>query len=324
MSVIRLFSTCLLSLALPLAAQAKDQIWPQRPVTIVVPFPAGGATDVMARLFAPEISQAIGTPVIVENRAGAGGTVGTQYVARAENDGYTLLWGTVATHGIGPNIYKRLNYHAQNSFIPIIHAVDQPYVFVAHPSAQLQNTQDLIKAAKANPGAIAAASAGVGTGAHMILEKFQVDSDTELLLVPYKGAGPAMVDVIGGQVSITADVILTTAPHINGGKLIALAVTSRERSATLPDVPTMDEAGLEGFVAVGWNGLFGLPGTDPSIVEKINEAVNQALENPAIRERLIREGSIPVGGSPEEFGQFISSELASWKTIAEQANVSLD
>lgn len=324
MKTLQIVGAGILVVTLPIVAQGETNDWPKKPVTIVVPFPAGGATDVMARLFAPEISKAIDTPVIVENRSGAGGTVGTQYVARAENDGYTMLWGTVATHGIGPNIYKTLTYDVRKDFVPVVHAVDQPYVLVVHPSKGFKTVADLIKSAKADPGSLAAASAGVGTGAHMISEKFQVDSGTDLLLVPYKGAGPAMVDLLGGQVQMTFDVILTTAPHIQSKRVVPLAVTSATRSSALPDVPTMDEAGIDGFVAVGWNGLFALTGTPDYIVQKVNQAVNKALEKPEIRDRLISEGSIPVGGSPQDFSKFVDSELESWRQIAIQANVSLD
>jgi tripartite-type tricarboxylate transporter receptor subunit TctC len=305
------------------AAQAQSA-WPVKPVTIIVPFPPGGATDVMARLFAPRIEAAIGQPVVVENKAGAGGTIGTQLVARARNDGYTLLWGTVATHGIGPNIYKKLSYDAVADFEPVVHVVDQPYVLAAHPSKNITSIGNLIAQARKRPGQITVATAGVGTAAHMLFEKLQVDTGVSMLGVPYKGAGPAMADLLGGQVDLAFDVILTTAPYIAAGKLVPLAVTSARRSQTLPNVPTMTEAGVAGFVASGWNGLFAPKGTPRLIVDRINTAVNQALDNTEINHRLLSEGSVPVGGTPQDFSRFIQAEIQAWGEVARQANVSLD
>ncbi|HYG45792.1 MAG TPA: tripartite tricarboxylate transporter substrate binding protein, partial [Bordetella sp.] len=298
--------------------------WPAKPLTIIVPFPPGGATDAMARLFAPRIETLIGQPVVVENKSGAGGTIGTQLVARAANDGYTLLWGTVATHGIGPNIYKKLSYDAVADFEPVVHVVDQPYVLVAHPSRKMRSVEDLVRQARERPGRISVATAGVGTAAHMLFEKFQADTGISMLGVPYKGAGPAMADLLGGQVDLAFDVILTTAPYIVAGKLVPLAVTSATRSSTLPDVPTMTEAGVDGFVAAGWNGLFAPRGTPKPIVDEINAAVNKALHSPEINKRLLAEGSIPVGGTPQDFSRFIQAEIKAWGEVARQANVSID
>lgn len=325
MKILHIMWVVLLGIVLPSTAYSKsDESWPKQVVTIVVPFPAGGATDVMARLFAPEIAAAINANVVVENRPGAGGTMGTQYVNRSASDGYTLLWGTVATHGIAPSIYKKLPYNVQEDFIPIVHVVDQPYVLVTHPSQNFSSMSDLIKQGKENPESLAASSAGIGTGAHMILEKFRTDSQVDLLLVPYKGAGPALIDLVGGQVDMTFDVILTSVPYIENKRLVPLAVTSAERSSALPDVPTMQEVGLDKFVAVGWNGLFARAGTPDHAVQKINQAVNEALQKPEIRNRLIKEGSIPVGGSIQDFASFIDLELKSWNQVAIQANITLD
>lgn len=314
----------ILMLSTPYGLASAQSAWPAKPVTIVVPFPPGGATDVMARLFAPRIAAAIGQPVVVDNKSGAGGTTGTQQVARASNDGYTLLWGTVATHGIGPNIYKKLRYDAVTDFEPIVHAVDQPYVLVAHPSRNIKSVESLIEEARKRPGRITVATAGVGTAAHMLLGKFQADAGVSVLDVPYKGAGPAMADLLGGQVDLAFDVVLTTAPYIASGKLVPLAVTSAKRSQTLPNVPTMTEAGVPGFIASGWNGLFAPKGTPRPIIEKINAAVNQALHSTEISQRLLSEGSIPVGGTPQDFSRFIQAEIQAWGEVAKRANVSLD
>jgi tripartite-type tricarboxylate transporter receptor subunit TctC len=314
----------LLAGMMPLAAQGQAENWPLKPITIVVPFPPGGATDAMARLIAPKIEKAVGKPVVIENKVGAGGSIGTQYVARAKNDGYTFLWGTVATHGIGPNIYKNLPYNAASDFAPVVHVVDQPYVLVAHPSAGVATVSELIAKAKANPGTISGASAGQGTGAHLILEKFKSETGAQILHVPYKGAGPAMTDVLGGQVQLTFDVILTTVPYIQAKRLVPLAVTSAKRSLALPNVPTLDEAGVKGFDAVGWNGLYAPAGTPADIIRKVNAAVNAALASPEIHDRIVHDGSIPVGGTPEDFAKFTKAELESWGNVAKKANVSLN
>jgi tripartite-type tricarboxylate transporter receptor subunit TctC len=308
----------------PVGVTQAQESWPTKAVTIIVPFAPGGATDVMARMFAPHISSAIGQPVIVDNKAGAGGTLGTQHVVRAAADGYTLLWGTVATHGIGPNLYKKLRYDAVTDFEPIVRAVDQPYVLVAHPSKNLKSVGALISEARKRPGRLTVANAGVGTAAHMFGAKFLSDARVSAVDVPYKGAGPAMADLLGGQVDFAFDVILTTAPYIAAGKLVPLAVTSAKRSPALPDVPTMGEAGVEGFVASGWNGLLAPKGTPRPIIDRINAAVNQALNNKEIHQRLSSEGSVPAGGTPEDFSRFIQSEIRAWGEVAKQANVSLD
>lgn len=312
------------ALLAPAGAAQAQEAWPSKPVTIIVPFAPGGATDVMARMFAPHIASAIGQPVVVDNKAGAGGTLGTQHVARSAADGYTLLWGTVATHGIGPNLYKKLRYDAVTDFEPIVRAVDQPYVLVAHPSRSYRTVGELIAEARRRPDRLTVANAGVGTAAHMFSAKFTSDAQVSAVDVPYKGAGPAMADLLGGQVDFAFDVILTTAPYISAGKLVPLAVTSVKRSPALPNVPTMGEAGVEGFVASGWNGLFAPKGTPRAIIDKINAAVNQALSNKEIHQRLSSEGSVPAGGTPEDFSRFIQAEIRSWGAVAKQVNVSLD
>lgn len=312
-----------LALLMPLPGTAQTA-WPEKPVNIVVPFPPGGATDVMARMLAPKIEQSIGQTVVIQNKAGAGGSVGTQSVARAESDGYTFLWGTVATHGIGPSVYKKLPYDPAKDFAPVVHVVNQPYVLVVHPSTGVGTLKGFIEKAQANPGSVSVASAGQGTGAHMILEKFQSEVDADFLNVPYKGAGPAMTDLVGGQVQAAFDVILTTVPFIESKRVVPLAVTSDTRSPTLPDVPTLAESGLKGFAAVGWNGLFAPAGTPQAIIDKMNQAVNAALADPQIKERILKDGSIPQGGTPQQFTSFVADELANWSQVARKAGVSLD
>lgn len=324
MKITKLVGLAFLAGMVPLAAQAQEPAWPTKPITIVVPLPPGGATDVMARILAPKIEKSVGQPVVVENKVGAGGSIGTQAVAKSKSDGYTFLWGTVATHGIGPNIYKKLSYDAIKDFTPVVRVVDQPYVLVAHPGLGVHSVAELTAKAKASRDSISAASAGQGTGAHMILEKFQSETQTELLHVPYKGAGPAMTDLLGGQVKVAFDVILTTVPYIEAKRVVPLAVTSASRSSALPDVPTMDEVGVSGFNAVGWNGIFAPAGTPDSIVQKVNAAVNDALALPEIKDRIIKDGSIPIGGTPEEFRKFVESEVASWGEVARKAKVVLD
>ncbi len=331
MKTLKLAAWAFLAAVAPLASQAQAQAqaqaqeasWPTKPITIVVPFPPGGATDVMARLLAPKLSQSLGQSVVIENKTGAGGTIGTYAVARSKNDGYTLLWGTVAAHGIGPNIYKKLPYEPITDFTPVVRVVDQPYVLAVHPSLGVKTVSEFTAAAKASPGALPAGAAGKGTAAHMILEQYQSQTQTKLLAVQYKGAGPAMTDLLGGQVKMVFDVILTTLPFIEAKNLLPLAVTSAERSAALPGVPTMREAGVN-FNAVGWNGVFAPAGTPDAIVQKFNRAVNEALASPDIRGRIVKDGSIPIGGTPMQFGEFVKSEVARWGEVARAANVVLD
>lgn len=293
------------ALILAAAPPAAAQPFPSHPLQFVVPFPPGGATDVIARLIAGPLSEALGQPVVVENRPGAGGTVGSAQVARAAPDGHTLLMGTIATHGIGPSLYPQVPYDAVQDFAPVTQAASQVYAVVVHPSVPARSIGELIALAKARPGALTYASAGSGTAAHLFAELFKEMAGVDIVHVPYRGAGPAMVALLGGQVSMTFDVVLTTLEHIRAGRLRALAVTGARRSPVLPEVPTLQEAGLAGYDAVGWNGVFLPAGTPSAIRQRLAEAIRRALHRPEVRERIEQQGAEVVASRPEEFAAFV-------------------
>lgn len=288
---------------------------PAGPVTFVVPFPPGGATDVIARLLAEPLGEALGQPVVVENRAGAGGSVGAAAVARAAPDGRTLLMGTIATHGIGPALYRNLPYDAARDFVPVTQAASQVYALVVHPSVPARSVAELIALARQRPGTLTYASAGNGTAAHLFAEVFREQAGIELVHIPYRGAGPQVTATLAGEVSMTMDVVLTTLSHIRGGGLRALAVTGAARSAVLPEVPTLAEAGLPGYEAVGWNGVFVPAGTPPETVARLAEGLRGALARPIVRERIEQQGAEVVGSSPEDFARFVGAELTRWRAV---------
>jgi tripartite-type tricarboxylate transporter receptor subunit TctC len=314
-----LLAAGLAGLAAPAFAQAR---WsPSRAVTIVVPFPPGGATDVIARLMAVPMSEALGQPVVVENRTGGGGTTGTASVARAAPDGHTMLMGTIATHGIIPGLFAQLPYDPLADFAPVTQAASQPYVLVVHPNVAARNVAELIALIRARPGQLSYASAGNGTAGHLAAELFR-DSAGRLdaLHVPYRGAGPAVADMLAGRVDFTFDVLLTMADHIREGRLRALAVTGSARSPAMPEVPTLAET-LPGYEAVGWNGLF-LPARTPApVAARLADESRAALRRPEVRDQVARQGADAVGNAPEEFGRFVQAELARWRGVIQRTGV---
>ncbi len=306
------------------AAAARAEGFPARPVQIVVPFPPGGATDVVARLLAPPLSQALGQPVVVENRVGGGGTVGTAQVARAAPDGHTMLLGTIATHGIIPGLYAQVPYDALADFVPVTQRASQTYVLVVHPSVPARSVAELVALAKREPGRLNYASAGNGTAGHLFAELFRDMAGVDIVHVPYRGAGPAMSDLLGGQVALTFDVLLTTADHIREGRLRALAVTGATRSAAMPEVPTLAESGFPGYDAVGWNGLF-LPARTPrAVVDRLAREVRSALQRPEVQQQVERQGAEVVGNDPAEFGRFVRSEMARWRDVIRRTGVRVE
>jgi len=303
--------------------RAQPGAWaPARPVTIVVPFPPGGATDVIARLVAGPMGQALGQPVVVENRVGGGGTVGTAAVARGAADGQTLLMGTIATHGIIPGLFPQLPYDAVADFAPVTQCASQAYVLVVHPSVPARSVQELIALARAQPGRLTYATAGNGTAGHLTAELFRdMAGGLDMVNVPYRGAGPATSDMIGGQVSLTFDVLLTMADHIRDGRLRALAVTSAQRSAAMPDIPTLAESGLPGYDAVGWNGLFLPARTPPAVVERLSTEARAALLRPEVKAQVERQGAEVVASTPDQFGRFVRTEIARWRDVIQRTGV---
>lgn len=319
-------STALFSVANISLAQTA---WPTKPVKIVVPFAPGGTTDILARAVAPELSKAFGQPFIIDNRAGAGGNVGADIVAKSPGDGYTLLMGTVGTHGINKALYARMPFDPQKDFAPITLVAGVPNVMVMNADKAkalgINNVLDFIKYAKANPGKLNMASSGNGTSIHLAGELFKSMTGTFMLHFPYRGSSPALLDMLGGSMDVMFDNLPTSLPHIKSGKLKALAVTSAQRSAVLPDVPTVEEAGqLKGFEASSWFGLLAPAGTPPDVVSRLQQETAKALNSPAIKEKLLAQGAIPSGNTPAEFARLIDSEIKKWAQVVKVSGAKVD
>ncbi|WP_019654044.1 Bug family tripartite tricarboxylate transporter substrate binding protein [Variovorax atrisoli] len=305
--------------------------WPTKPVRIVVPFAAGGTTDILARAIAPELSKAFGQQFIVDNRAGAGGNVGAEIVARAPNDGYTLLMGTVGTHGINRALYPKLPFDPIKDFAPITLVAAVPNVMEMNAdkakSLNIHNVQDFIKYAKTNPGKLNMASSGSGTSIHLAGELFKSMTGTFMAHIPYKGSGPALLDMVGGNADVMFDNLPSSMAQIKAGKLTALAVTSAQRSPALPDIPTVAEVGgptLKGYEASSWFGLLAPAGTSPEIVNRIQQEVAKALGTPAMKEKMLAQGAIPSGNSPADFTKLIASEHVKWAKVVKDSGAKVD
>jgi tripartite-type tricarboxylate transporter receptor subunit TctC len=314
------------------APQALAQsAWPNKPVKIIVPFAPGGTTDILARAIAPELSKAFGQTFIVENRAGAGGNVGADAVAKSAPDGYTLLMGTVGTHGINKALYPSLPYNPVKDFAPITLVADVPNVMVmnAEKAAKLKinSVTDFIQYARANPGKINMASSGNGTSIHLSGELFKSMTGTFMVHFPYRGSSPALLDMIGGSMDVMFDNLPSSLPHIRSGKLKALAVTSTKRSGALPDTPTMEQAGgpsLKGYDASSWFGLLAPAGTAPDTVSRIQQEVAKSFNKPEIKEKLLSQGAIPGGNTPAEFAKMIDAEIAKWALVVKNSGAKVD
>ena len=302
--------------ALIAASPVFAQAYPSKPVRVVVPFPPGGAVDFYARVVANPLSELLGQPVVVDNKAGASGMIGADLVAKSAPDGYTLLLGNIASLAINAGIYPKMTYDPVKDLTPIIRTVDVNYVMAVHPSLPANSVAELIAYAKANPGKLAYGSAGSGSLPHLSVELMKSLTGIDLVHVPYKGGGPMVTDLLGGSVQIVIADQANLMPHVKTGKLRALAVGSPKRSPNYPDIPTFAEAGLVGFEATAWQGLVGPTGMPSDVVQRINEAVNKVMAMPDVRERLVAGGLDPVGGTPEEFGRFIRSEIVRWSKIA--------
>lgn len=327
-AALALAATAALALAAP-AAWADT--WPTKPVKIVVPFAPGGTTDILARAVAPELSKAFGQQFIVDNRAGAGGNIGAEIVAKSPNDGYTFLMGTVGTHGINRALYKNLPYDPIKDFVPVTLVAAVPNVLEMNAEKARQygvhNVQDLIKYLKANPNKLNMASSGSGTSIHLAGELFKSMTGTQMTHVPYKGSGPALLDMVAGNADVMFDNLPSSMQQIKGGKLTALAVTSSQRSSALPDVPTVEEAGgpaLKGYEASSWFGLLAPAGTPPDIVNRVQQAVAKALGTPEVKEKMQAQGAIPSGNTPAQFTRHIADEHVKWAKVVKDSGATVD
>lgn len=302
----------------PLAAQAQAA-FPDRPITIVVPFSAGGTTDILARVIGQSMSRDLGQPVVVENRAGAGGNIGAQLVARAVPDGHTLVMGTVGTHAINATLYAKMPFDPLKDFAPISRVALVPNLLVSHPAQPFRNVKELIAYARAHPGKVTAANSGVGTSIHLSAELFRHMAGVDVQNVAYRGSAPALNDLVGGHTAIMFDNMPSAIGYVRAGKLRALAVTTAARSAALPEVPTLAEAGVPGFEATSWFGLLAPANTPAPVLARLNGAIQKALADPEVKRQLLEQGAEPVGDTPQQFAGFIASETAKWGKVVRQS-----
>lgn len=309
--------------AVALPAWAQDK-WPSKPVTYIVPFPAGGTTDILGRLIGQKLGPVLGTTIVIDNKGGAGGSVGSEVASRAAADGYTMLGGTISSHAINVSLYPKLGYDPVKSFAPVALIGSNPVVLIVGQNSPYKTLQDVLAAAKAKPKTISSASAGSGTSQHLALELLGFKSGTQFIHVPYKGSGPAIQDVIGGQVDMMFDTTVVAGPHIQSGKVRALAVTSAKRLESLPNVPTVAESGVPGFEVVSWQGIFVPAGTPKPIVEKLHSEITKILQQPEMQDRLKALGMQPANMTTDQVSTFQKAEVEKWAQVIKAANVKLE
>lgn len=304
------------------AAPVVQAAYPDKPIRLIVPYPPGGATDVIGRVVGQALGESLGQTVVVENRAGAAGNIGAAAVASSAPDGYTLLMGALTSHSINSVLYaKQVSYDLEKSFTPVSLLGRVPLVFVVNPSVKANNLKELIALAKSKPGDLTYANSGNGSPQHLSGELFKVTAGVDLLQVPYRGSGPAMTDLIGGQVLTMIETVPAAQPHIQGGKLRALAVTTSQRVSTLPDVPTAAEAGLPNFEVNSMFGILAPAGTPAEVVEKVNGALKDILARPAVKDALLKQGAIAEYASAEDTGKEIAKEVGKWREVIQKANI---
>src|SRR5882672_1208240 len=317
------FFACTLAIALSVAqsgaAPAAD--YPSQTIKIIVPFPPGGGVDVVARLIAPRLSESLGQSVIVENRPGAGGSLGATAVAQAPHDGYTLLLGTGSTHGTNPTVYTRLSYDPVRDFVPVALITSAPLVLVANNDVPVKTAADLIALAKAKPGELSFGSYGTGSNNHLVAELLNSMAGITTNHIPYRGSAPMMTDLIGGRIQFAFDGIAVTLGYIRGNTVRLLGVSTSKRSPVLPDEPTISESAVPGFESSVWFGLFAPAGTPKAVVDLLNSKVNAALAPPEVREGFLRVGNEPVGGGPDILAAKVQTELQKWTTIVREKNI---
>ena len=308
--------------AAPAVADKYDK-YPDRPIKMIVAYSPGGATDIVARLIGGEMEKLLGQPIVIDNKPGGGSNIGTAEAARAEPDGYTLLLATIA-QAINPAVYSKLAYDTKKDFEPVVLTMSSPSILVVNPNVPAKTAGELVAWAKANPGMLTMASSGAGGSPHMAAELLKLRTGIDYLHVPYKGASPAMNDVLSGVVMGGFKTATAAIPQIKAGKVRALAVAAPQRLAQLPDLPTMAEAGFPDFNVASWNGVLAPAGTPKAIVDKLNAVINEVLKNPKVVAQFEKRAAVPVGGSPGYFRAFIDKELKTWAAVAKKANLKIN
>ena len=306
-----------------LSDPARAQTFPSRPVRIIVAFPAGGGTDIVARTLSPKLSEALGQQVVVDNRGGASGLVGTELAAKSAPDGHTLFMGTLGNLSVNPLLFTKLPFDVARDFAPLTQAVSVTFMLYVHPSLPVKTVRDLITLEKSRPGSVNYASSGSGGAPHLAAELFNSLAGIKMIHVPYKGSSPSFTDVLGGQVPITFDSLTQGLPYVKAGRLRAVATLGPKRTQVLPDVPTVNET-LAGYEVVNWFGIVVPAGTPREIIARLHSEIVKILRMPDISERLSAQGSDPVGSSPDEFGAFMKSETAKWARVIKEANIRAD
>jgi tripartite-type tricarboxylate transporter receptor subunit TctC len=304
-----------------LAAAANAQ-YPERPVRLIVGFPPGGAADILGRHAAQQLTEALGQQVVVDNRGGAGGLIATETAARANPDGYTLIFTSIP-HVINPHLYRKVAYDAIRDFVPVVQFVAVPLMMASHPALPAKSVKELIAFAKASPGKVNYGSGGSGASTHLAMELFKSMAGVDLVHIPYKGVGPMITDMLAGQVRLTISSAVPLSPQVRSGKLRALAVTSPKRSPSFPELPAIAET-VAGYEVVNWFGILAPAGTPAAVVARVNKDLNAALASPALRERLAAQGADTVGGTPENFGKTIRSDFAKWAKVVRQSGARVD
>jgi tripartite-type tricarboxylate transporter receptor subunit TctC len=307
-----------------LATAAFGQAYPSKPIHFIVPYPAGGPLDTVARLLGQKVSESVHQPVVVENKPGAGGNIGADSVAKAAPDGYTILMGAVATHAINPTLYRNIPYDPVKDFAPVTEVAWTPNVLVVNPSLPVSNVNEFIAYAKAHPGELNFGSGSTGSAGHLAGELFKTMAGVKMVHVPYKGAGPAMQDLIGGQIQLMFDNLASSLGQIRAGKVRALAVTTAKRSTLAPELPTIAESGLPGFDISTWFGIFAPGGTPQPVVQRLHDAFVDALHAPDVQATMKKMGAEPVGNSPGEFAAFIRSEAEKYAKVIRASGAKVD
>jgi tripartite-type tricarboxylate transporter receptor subunit TctC len=304
-------------------AQSSNATYPTKPIRLINPFPPGGGATIIGRVIAQELTERLGQSVVFDNRGGAGGIIGMEIAARAAPDGYTLTMATASTVTINP-LLSRVPFDPIKDFAPVIHVSNVPLILVVHPAVAAKSVKEFITLTKAQPGKINFASSGKGTISHLAGELFKVNTGVNMVHVPYRGGGPALVDVIGGQVQTNFANILSSLPHVKGGRLRGLAVTSAQRSSAIAELPTIAESGIPGYEVVQWNGMLAPARVPAAIVARLNTEVERALQLPEMKTRLAADGADPIGGPPEKFAAFIRADIVKWAKVIKAANVQVD